>query len=338
MRTITLALLVGSFAAAQAPRIGVIDFYGLHKVPESKIRAALGAREGDPLPPSKGDAEETLSDLPGVVDSHLEAVCCDAGKMILYVGIEERGTPHFDIREPPERDIRLPDQITVTYREFLQAWTTAVRKGEDRDDLTHGHALSANPETRAVQERMIPLAKDHLKELSDVLRNSSDEEQRATAAYVIGYTPRKSDIVDDLQYALKDSDAGVRANATRSLMAVAVMARLDPAFGLKISPTWFIEMLNSLSWTDRKQALMALQILTDNRDPSVLEQLQERALSSLVEMARWKTLAHALPAYLLLARIAGISERQAENTWSRGDRESVIAKVAAKKKIKSGLP
>ncbi len=338
MRAITLAVfignLAGSLASAQAPRIGVIDFYGLHKVPESKIRAALGAREGDPLPPSKGDAEENLSDLPGVIDSHLEAVCCDAGKMILYVGIEEKGTPHFEIREPPERDIRLPDQITATYHEFLQAWAAAVRKGEDRDDLTHGHALSANPETRAIQEKMIPLAKDHLKELSDVLRNSSDEEQRATAAYVIGYAPNKSEIVDDLQYALKDSDAGVRANATRSLVAVAVLARLHPVSNLKVAPTWFVEMLNSLSWTDRKQALMALQILTDDRDPSVLEELQDRALSSLVEMARWKTLEHALPAYVLLARIAGVPDRQAQDAWARGDRESVIAQVTAKKKAK----
>ena len=48
-------LIMAGLATAQAPRIGIIEFYGLHKVPEAKIRQALQAREGDPLPPSKGD-------------------------------------------------------------------------------------------------------------------------------------------------------------------------------------------------------------------------------------------------------------------------------------------
>ena len=332
LRYFTAALISLSFAAAEGPRIGVIDFYGLNKVPEAKLRQALGVRDGDPLPPSKGDVEERLNDIPGVVESHLEGVCCDAGKIILYVGIEEKGAQHFDLREPPDGDARLPEEITNAYREFVQASASAARLGEVRDDLTHGHELSENPETRSVQERFIPLAKDHLKELRDVLRNASDEEQRATAAYVIEYFPRKSDIVDDLQYALKDADAGVRSNATRGLVALAVLARLDPESGPKVSPTWFIEMLNSLSWSDRHQALMALQILTDNRDPSVLDQLRDRALASLIEMARWKTLAHALPAYVLVGRIAGVPEKEIEDSWSRGDREAVISQVTAKKK------
>jgi hypothetical protein len=100
---------------------------------------------------------------------------------------------------------------------------------------------------------------------------------------------------------------------------------------LDVSPTWFIEMLNSLSWTDRNQALMALQILTDARDPSVLDQLRDRALASLVEMARWKTLAHALPAYVLVGRVAGMSEEEIQDAWSRGDRQKAISAATRKK-------
>ena len=332
MKTILPILLFSGLAVAQVPRIGVIDFYGLRKVPEAKIRQALGAKEGDLLPPSKGNAEERIDDVQGVIESHLEAVCCDAGKMILYVGIEERGAVHFELREPPDGDVRLPEEVTSAYREFLRARETAVRAGEDREDLTHGHALSANSETRALQQQFTALAEDHLKQLRDVLRNSSDEEERATAAYMIGYAPQKLSIIDDLQYALKDADAGVRANATRDLIAVAVLARLQPQTGLKVSATWFIEMLNSLSWTDRSKALAALQILTDGHDESILEQLRERALTSLVEMARWKTLEHALPAYVLVGRIAGLSDQQIQDAWARGDRESTIAQATAKKK------
>src|ERR1019366_10781099 len=76
---------------ASAPTVGVIDFYGLHKLSPDQIRKTLGFKEGDPFPSSKALLEEQLDALPGVVESHLEAVCCDDGRIVLYVGIEERG-------------------------------------------------------------------------------------------------------------------------------------------------------------------------------------------------------------------------------------------------------
>jgi hypothetical protein len=330
VRLLTLFVCLGGALFAQAPRIDVLDFYGLRKTPEAKIRQTIAVKEGDPLPSSKGDTEEHLDNIPGVVESHLEAVY-DAGKTILYVGVEERGAPHFEIRESPEGDMRLPDKITTEYRNFVDAFAAAKNPNED---LTQGHARSADPSTRTIQDRFPLFATDHLAELRDVLRNSSDEEQRAIAAYVIGYAPNKLDVINDLQYALKDSDAGVRTNATRSLVAIEGLNKLDPKLGIKISPTWFIEMLNSLSWSDRNRAVMALQILTDKPDTGVLDQIRDRALQSLVEMARWKTLSHALPPYLLLGRIAGLPEEQVQAAWEKGDREWVIAQATAKKKSK----
>jgi hypothetical protein len=336
VRFITLQLCLAGAALAQVPRIDVLDFYGLHKTPESAVRQALGAKESDPLPASKGDAEERIDGVTGVVESHLEAVW-DAGKTILYVGIEERGAPHFELREAPEGDMKLPEVMTTEYRHFIESSAAASRKGISAEDLTQGHTRSADPATRAVQDRFPLFATEHLIELRDVLRNASDEEQRATAAYIIGYAPNKLDVVNDLQYALRDADAGVRANATRSLIAIEVLSKLDPKLGIKISPTWFITMLNSLSWSDRTRAVAALQVLTEKAEQPVLDQIREGALQSLTEMARWKTLAHALPPYLLLGRIAGLPEEEVKAAWIRGDRESVIAQATAstgKKKSK----
>jgi hypothetical protein len=316
---------------AQPPRIDTLDFYGLRKVPEGQVRQAVGAKEGDPLPASKGDGEERLDQVPGVVESHLEAVY-DGGKMILYVGIEERGAPHFDLREAPEGDMRLPDKITAEYRSFVDAAADASRHHITDEDLTQGHTRSADPATRKIQDRFPLFATDYIKDLRDVLRNSSDEDQRAIAAYVIGYAPNKLEVLNDLQYALKDADAGVRINATRSLVAIEVLARLDPKQGIKVSPTWFIEMLNSLSWSDRSRAVGALEILTEKADPSTLDQIRERALPALIEMARWKTLAHALPPFLLLGRVAGLPDEQVKEAWSKGDREWVISQAMAGKK------
>ena len=343
MRFLLVIIGIAGLAVAQTPRsaaensygpprIGIIDFYGLNKIAEARVRKALGAAEGDLLPSSKGDVEERLDQIPGIVESHLEAVCCDAEKVILYVGVEEKGAVHFDLRDAPESSVSLPESITAAYHELLDALGAATRRGSTAEDLTRGHSLMADPLAREIQEKFPEIAKEHLKELRDVLRNSQDEDQRTAAAYMIGYAPKKAEIVDDLQYALRDSDSGVRANAVRALLAVAVYAKLNPDAGIKIQPTWFIEMLNSLSWSDRDHALKALQLLTDGRDPSVLDQLNQRALGSLAEMSRWKTLGHALPAFVLLGRVAGLSEQQIQDAWTRGDREAVIATATAKKR------
>jgi hypothetical protein len=331
LRLITVLFLAGAAVSGQVPKIGTIDFYGLRKVPQERVRKALGVTEGSLLPRSKGEVEERVAEVPGIVQAHVEATCCDdRGHAILYVGIEERGAVHFDLRTPPEGDAALPDEITSAYREFLIAVANAARRGVPAEDLTRGHSLMADPDARAIQEKFTGLAKTHLEQLRNVLRTSGDDEQRAIAAYVIGYAPKKREIVDDVQYALKDVDDTVRGNAIRALAALSVYARLDPESELKIAPTWFIEMLNSLSWTDRNNAAVALVTLTESRDPSVMEQLRVRALPSLVEMARWRHLAHALPSYILLGRAIGLPEKEIQDAWSSGDREKVI--VAALKK------
>ena len=304
----------------RGPAIGTIDFYGLRKVSESTVRPALGVREGDHLPASKGNVEQRLDQIPGVVESHLEAVCCESGKVTLYVGIEERGAIHFDLHDPPDGDAMLPEEIVGEYRRFIDEDDQATRLGYTKEDLTKGYARSEDVSVRAIQEMFPSMVKDHLDQVRAALRNSSDEEQRAMAAYVIAYAPDQRAVVNDLQYALRDDDPGVRVNAARSLVDFSIA-------GIKVEPTWFIEMLNSLSWTDRTWALKALQNLTDSRDPAVMDQLRTRALASVAEMARWKTLKDALPAFILAGRLAGLSEQEIQERWSKGDRESVIAKA-----------
>jgi hypothetical protein len=332
LRLLIACLVLPVLAAGQAPNIrvpdiGVIDFFGLHKVPEERLRKALGFQEGDPLPRSKGDVEEALEQVPGVALARLEAACCEDGKAVLYVGIQEKGTLLFEFRDPPDKPVLMPEEIHDTYVHFLAALGQAVRAQDTSEDLTPGHSLMANPQCRALQEQFIVQAKQHLDNIRDVLRNSADEEQRAIAAYVIGYAPKKQEVVEDLQYALRDPDDTVRNNAMRSLGAISVLAQKKPELEIHISPTWMVEMLNSIVWTDRNTATIDLLTLTENRDPKVLDLIRERALPSLIAMARWKHLPHALPAYILLGRVAGMKEKEIEDSWSQGKREEVIRKI-----------
>src|ERR1700694_6181355 len=129
---------------AQVPKIGTIDFYGIRKVPETRVRKALGVTEGSPLPSSKGAIEERIEALPHVTGARLEALCCDhTSKAILYVGIEEKGGDHFDVHPEPTGQESLPEEIGSAYAAFLQAVGVAARKGDTAEDLTRGHSLMA---------------------------------------------------------------------------------------------------------------------------------------------------------------------------------------------------
>ena len=83
-------------------------------------------------------------------------------------------------------------------------------------------------------------------------------------------------------------------------------------------------MLNSVQLSDRLEATKALLLFTEEPNPLAITNIQERAVPALVEMARWQYLPHALPAYLLLGRVAGWKEADLESSWAAGDREKTI--------------
>jgi hypothetical protein len=320
-------LAVVSAAGAQAPRVGDINFYGLRKIAAERILSALELKSGDPLPASKGDLEDRIAKLPGVAMARVEAVCCEGPDVTLFLGIEEKGTLLPALRTPPAGSATLPPELTGAYRQFLTAVERAAARGNAGEDLTAGHSMMADPEARAAQEAFASFAADHLDLLRDVLRNAAEPDQRATAAAVIGYAPKKREIVNDLQDAVQDPDEAVRANAMRSLKAIAVLAAKEPALGIRVSPTWFVELLHSIVLGDRVQSAEALVTLTDRREGTALDQIRASALPALAEMARWKTLRYALPPFLLLGRVAGVADAELHQRWEKGERETVIRKA-----------
>ena len=313
MRTLVVCLIASGLACAQAPPIGLVEFYGVRKIPAERVRSAIGVRTGDPLSTPKADIEERLEKVPGVVAARVSAVCCTGDAAVLYVGIEERDAPHVEFRPPPTGNLDLSEALLVTYRDF-----TAYFGGPARSEDPTG------PAAEAYRKNFEHLARDNAENLHRVLRESDDTEQRAMAADILRYAPVARATVDDLQYAVLDSDRTVRANAMRSLRELAVRAAADPDLGIRVEPTWFIELLNSLDWYDRDQAATTLVSLTQVRDQGALDFMRERALAALIDMARWKTPAHAHAAFVLVGRIAGLKEKDVQDAWSRGEREKTI--------------
>jgi hypothetical protein len=317
-----------------SPRIGLIEVFGVRKSSLQKIRAAIGAKVGDPLPPSEA-TEDRINKVPGILASRLEASCCASdGKMILYVGVEEREAIHLEFHPAPAGDATLPTVLYSDYLSLLEAAEGSIRGKNADEDLTNGYSLMADPYARLIQEDFPPLVEQNLPLLDQVVRGSSDPEQRAAAAYLLPYGPRgrKSKIITDaLQFALRDQEDIVRKNATRALRAVYIGAKLHPEQDVAIEPAWFVEMLNSVVWSDRRNAAQVLVDLTEDRNPETIDQMRERALPSIIEMARWQTLAHALPAFVLAGRVAGVDEKAIKDAWLREDRESILSELTEKK-------
>jgi hypothetical protein len=334
--SLALCLLLAPLAAGQMPPIGIIDFYGLRQLSERQVREALQIREGDPGPESEKAAsraiesdKQRLRALPGVRDVEISGVCCDAGRLIVYVGIVEAGGKGYVFARPPAGKVRLPEEVVTAGQAFEEALMAAVQKGDTGEDDTLGHSLSNNPAVRAIQDRFTLFAASGQARLRDVLAHSADAEHRALAAQVLGYVADKRTVVADLTRAMRDPAEGVRNNAMRALAVIADFADRNPRLHISVAPGPFVDLLDSPVWTDRNKAVFALTVLTENRDPALLARLRQQALPSLVEMARWKSSMHALGPLLILGRVAGLPDGAMRAMREPKDRETIIQAALA---------
>jgi hypothetical protein len=325
---ILLGLLFVCAATAQLPRVGDINFYGLRKIAAEQILAAARLGPGDTVPASRVELEDRIIGLPDVMDAHVQSVCCEGDRTTIFIGIQERGEIAVDFRAPPSGTATLPDDLMTHYREYSGALLRAEM---------NGNAGTADPAMRRDQEHFRTYSATHPLKLRAELRTGSDPEQRAAAATVIGYAADKKAALDDLLFALGDPDEGVRTNALRSLTAIAVAARRQPASGIRIPAAQLVDLLNSVVLSDRMESTRALLVLTERPSAAVLDLIRERALPSLAEMARWQTRAYALPPFQLLGRVAGLKDIQVNDSWEKGDRDPVIQQALDSAAKKPGL-
>ena len=327
--TIVFAAL-GAGVNGQEIEIGIIDFYGLSRVPTHQVREILTFTEGDTVTLGDGkpaflrESEDRLARWPEITRARTQLVCCDEGRGIVYVGIEERGAATTRFRAEPAGDARLAADVVRAGDEGANALRLAVLRGEAGEDRSRGHALADDPAVRAVQDRFLLYAGRDLPALRLVLRSSSDAAHRALAALVLGYAADKPAVVEDLVHAMRDPSAEVRNNAMRVLLVFAEMAPGGSSSVPRVPAQPFIELLHSPAWSDRNKASGALAALSARRAPDLLARLRGRVLAPLIEMALWTSAGHAQPAFLILGRTAGYSDEAVYDLWKRGDRDAVI--------------
>jgi hypothetical protein len=289
------------------PALGTVDFYGLSTVTEAQVRSVLPLQEGFDFTtelPEPDIVGRRMADALGVDRVELTLVCCTkSGLSQLYVGIQSdahAGVPYF---VAPTDEVSLPADIVANFEQFLDRMMASVLSGDASEDRTQGHALAEAAPVRQVQEAFLEQAERNVDLLIAVLSRSSNARHRAIAAHVLGYAPDKARIAPPLAAAVLDPDDGVRNYATRSLAVIAEYANAHPERGIRFPSDPFIEMLNSIVWSDRNKSLAVLAQLTRSASPELLEALAAQASASLQEMCRWHHPGHADAACLILERI-----------------------------------
>jgi hypothetical protein len=333
----TLTLLAGSLvtlsatavrAHAQLPRIGIIDYYGNRTVPDSVISAALGLQVGDSLRIPRDRLIARIRRIPGVLDAAVAAVCCDAGRAILYVGVQDSATPQMQWYAPPIGTARLPADIIALDSAMMSAMVEGLQKGVNGEDDSRGYSMFEYAPANRIQQQLVEWAPAHVAELGAVLRTASDAQQRALAAELLPLAGPSQSTIDELVRLLHDPDDDVRNNAMRALAILGIYIDKHPDAELHVPVGGFIDLLNSLVWTDRNKASFALLSLTTSRDSATLERLSDRAFDALTDIARWQSPAHAAAGLVLLGRIAGMTDDDIFAAMLK-DPETVIRAAAA---------
>ena len=312
-------------ASAQIPRVGIINFFGLRKTTPAQVKEVLGIEVGDSLTSiALLEVPARLASLPGVASAGIHPVCCEEGKTMLYVGILEDSAPVIQFRAPPNGKSRLPAEVVQGAIAFTNAHRRAIMSGFMKEDVSQGHSLLADSAARMIQLSFIPMAAKYADTLRNVLRTADDAAHRAFAAEVLAYSANKASVVNDLVYAMRDPSAEVRNSATRALSLMVVYGRAHPEAKINVPFEPFIDLLNSLAWTDRNKASLALMQMTESRDPALLALLKARAFDSIVDVARWTNPGHSAAGLFILGRMAGIPDDEAYAMLERGEREKVI--------------
>lgn len=297
---------------AQAFRIGSIDVYGNRTVNKDSVLAHLPVKEGDSISRDNFNTAEVaniIKQIPGVKYCMVSPVCCDtSGNLMLYVGVGETDDVQLKFRKAPVARVQLPDEMINSYRNFTHQLDEAVQRGEVHEEDSNGYALNESALVLAEQRKFISYANEQLPIIIRVLTAAGDPEQRAAAAQILAYSANRKKAITYLLYAVTDENEEVRNNASRAISILAGYIRRHPDEKLYISPDPFINMLNSIVWTDRNKAASVLMELTALRDRKMLNLIKEKALPSVMEMAQWKDRGHAFFSYFILGRIAGISE------------------------------
>jgi hypothetical protein len=300
-----------ALSAKAAEQIELIEFFGYQGIDVEAVRRALPVREGGIFDKTtRAQVREAVRRVTGGEATDVAAICCgEQGGRLLFIGLPGKSTHTFRLNAKPTGTAQLPGELSSLFAKLRQANYEASKKGGDAaaEDDSQGYALSHYPPARELQLQLRDYTRAHEGQIYYVLENCSDDDQREHAAIAVGYALRSTRQMSALVRGSRDSNAGVRDEATR---AIGVLLQTDASLAKQVHAADFIEMAASGVWLDRNKASMVLDQLTTSRDLQMLAQIESRAWTPLLEMTRWRDTGHAVSPRCVLGRIRRIPEER----------------------------
>lgn len=331
-------LWICNIAIAQSKyKLTIVDLYGNRTISDSIIRNHLPLKEGDSItqnPFAIEKIKKQLQSIPGVAAANMNLICCDsrANGLMLFVGISESANS-FVYHVAPDDKERLPEAVKRTAEQIDSASWQAILRRTSEEDTTYAYSLFLDTTVRSLQLKYVDYARQYKDLIKAVLYHSEDARHRAWAAEIVAYDSNKQYVIQHLLYGVYDPNEEVRNNATRALGVLQNWLIRHPDQKLTIPSAPFVQMINSVIWTDRNKGILVLNALTQHHHPALLATLKKECLPSLIEMARWKSDGHAMSAYFILGRIAGYTDQETYEGFTASDRNAFLVLVI--KKIKT---
>ncbi len=286
---------------AKKIRIDGIYYFGYAGLDLAKTKECIPLKVGDEIDQQKwmdykikiANAVKALLGKP----SSDEALVGTDQKYIVFIGLPGTSNRSTDNYLPvPTETIPVPEKIRQLYKNEMDALVIMIDSGK-QEDTDKYNALHAELKAAAAKNQS-PLMKS--------LEGSSSAEDRMVAAHALGQVVSTDDELKALVKAARDSNSTVRNNAIRAL---GVLFLEKPELAKQIPSAYFVELLNSPTWSDRNKGMFVVNGLSKSRDPKFLAELKSHALDSLKEMCIWPEGYSGAP-MAVIGRIAGIPEER----------------------------
>ena len=324
MRLVLPLLLLASAAVAK-DHILYIEFFGYQGLDLAAIRQGLPVHEGDAMQEDTLDRVKAAASKITGREADVGSTCCVGdGDHFLTVGLRPPAKGLFS--PAPTGNIRISPQMAELCKKMEDAEKAAFARGVYEEVPGKGYRLSKDPAAGTAETAVRDYAKQHESELLAVLKSAGDAGQRQIAADAIGLANPSSAHLAEYVAAARDPDGTVRNNVTRALSE---MMMADPSLATKIPIDPFVVNLRSGTSSDLNKGTWLLSEMTKSRDAAMLARIKAEDWEALWEFARWRVQGWNFAPRLILARIAGVPEQQAQ-MLSIGPAEDFLKAVSYK--------
>ena len=149
---------------------------------------------------------------------------------------------------------------------------------------------------------------------------------------MIAYAADKRAVVDDLAAAMRDPASEVRNNAMRALALFAQYAREHPESNVSVPRCPFVDLLNSIDWSDPEQVSGGPAGADRGRDAALLKRPAHPGARVTDRDGPLEEPGHAYMPFFILGRVAGMSEDAINAAWERRRIQRAVIRAARQRR------